>query len=69
MPNNESVRRNQLQMWLGFVGFFAVMAVISVVVTFLLGRVIDPLGAIVAAVLAVIFFVLLRRYRSLTAQR
>ena len=69
MPANESVRRNQLQMWLGFVGFFAVMAIISVVVTFFLGRVIDPVGLIVAVVLAVIFFVLLRRFRALAAQR
>lgn len=69
MPNNESVRRNQLQMWLGFVGFFAAMAVISVVVTFMLGRVLDPLGTIVAAALIVIFVLLLRRYRALASQR
>lgn len=65
MSRNESVRRNRLQMWLGFVGFFGVMAVFSVVGTLALGSTLDPLGLVIAIVLIIAFFVLLRRYRAL----
>lgn len=65
MAGNESVRRNQLQLWLGFVGFFGVMSVFSIVGTLIMGRLPNLLGLAVAVALIVTFFVLLRRYRAL----
>lgn len=62
---NRSVQRNQLQMWLGFIGFFAVVSVLSVVGSAAMGYALQPLGVIVMIGLLVAFVLLLRRYRSL----
>lgn len=63
---NRGVQRNQLQMWLGFVGFFAVIAVLSVAGSLFMGFPLEPFGVIVMIGLIVAFFLLRRRYRSLT---
>ncbi|HIY65649.1 MAG TPA: hypothetical protein H9830_05160 [Candidatus Agrococcus pullicola] len=62
---NRRVQRNQLQMWLGFLGFFAAIAVLSVVGSLVMGYPLEPLGVIVMIGLIVGFVLLLRRYRSL----
>lgn len=64
MSRNRRVQNSQLQMWLGFVGFFAGMAVLSVAVTVVMRRPLDPIGLVVAVVLVVVFLLMLRRYRS-----
>lgn len=62
---NRGVQRNQLQMWLGFVGFFGAISILSVVGSAALGYALQPLGVIVMVLLIVAFVLLLRRYRSL----
>lgn len=52
-------------MWLGFLGFFAAIAVLSVVGSLVMGYPLEPLGVIVMIGLIVGFVLLLRRYRSL----
>ena len=37
MARNRRVGRAQLEMWLGFLGFFALMAVVNVIGTFVVG--------------------------------
>lgn len=55
MARNRRVVRAQLEMWLGFVGFFAVMAIANLVGVFVLGG--DPLLPIVVFVALVGAFV------------
>lgn len=64
MSRNRRVENSQLQMWLGFTGFFAFMALVSVGATAIMRRPLDPLGLLVAIVLVAAFFLLLRRYRA-----
>ncbi|SJM49512.1 hypothetical protein [Gulosibacter sp. 10] len=63
MARNRGVRRNQLEMWLGFVGFFAAMAVLSVLVALVTGRPVDPAAVLLAAGLLVTLLLLWLRYR------
>lgn len=62
---NRHVQRNQLQMWLGFLGFFAAIAVLSVIGSVVMGYPLQPLGVLVMIGLIVGFLLLLRKYRSL----
>ena len=64
MSRNKRVVNSQLQMWLGFTGFFAFMALVSVGATVIMRRPLDPLGLIVAIALVVAFLLLLRKYRA-----
>lgn len=50
-------------MWLGFVAFFAGMAVLSVVVTLCRGIPLDPVGVVATLVLLAVLGVLYTAYR------
>jgi len=63
MARNKQVDRNQLQLWLGFVSFFAFMAVFSVVACAVMRIPLDPLRVAAPIVLLIVLGLLYRRYR------
>lgn len=62
MARNRHVQRAQLEMWLGFVGFFAVMGIVNLVGTFIV-RGSPALPVVVAVVLLAGFIALFMAWR------